>query len=446
MSFTRKLLVTVLVLFGCILVGNSYLNPAPQAASAAQQMAAIKPGLGPENFATAMIAMDERMVAAKQRVDRQPTSWFTQESYARASISRYRLSGDYQDLTNAGQAIQNGMDAAPKGSGPLLTNAIFQVTTHQLKELPSLLQKMQQFAVAPPSDEQAEALAIAGDLEFFSGRYTGAMAQYAAAAAKQDGAGIAIRIGRQLQKTGRPDAAIASFVSAAKMEKGPTPQFLASMLLQIGVVELERGNWDEASKWFAKADAMFPGYWLIEAHRAQMLAVKGDHGAAEKAYLKILAKRPIAEVMDALAGLYRLEGKAAPSNAWAKRAKEVWQSRIAALPNAAYGHAVDHELQLGDPKLALVLAQSNKVARPNGDSAILLAWAYIANNQPAAARDVLEALNKTSWSSAQQHAALSQAYAMLGDDQRSTAERNAALQINPMIFDAAAPLIWFGHH
>ena len=79
-------------------------------------------------------------------------------------------------------------------------------------------------------------------------------------------------------------------------------------------------------------------------------------------------------------------------------------------------------------------------------SAILLAWAYIANNQPAAARDVLEAVNKTSWTSAQQHAALSQAYAMLGDDQRSTAERNAALQINPMIFDAAAPLIWFGHH
>jgi tetratricopeptide (TPR) repeat protein len=446
MTFTSKLLITVLVLFGCVAVGNAYLNPAPRAAPAVDTIDRVKPGLGPKNFAAAMAALDKRVLAAGQRADRQPGSWLNHEGLARAHLSRYRLSGNYDDLVRAGVAVQLGQDAAPKGSGPLLTRAIFQITTHQLNGLSGVLQQMQEFAVAPGADEQAEALAIAGDAEFFSGRYTGAMIRYNEAAAKQDGAGIAIRIGRLHQKTGRPDLAIASFVRAAKIEKSPTPQFLSSMLLQIGVIELERGKWDAASKYFAKADAMFPGFWLIQAHRAQMMAAKGDHAAAQKAYLQILADRPVAEVMDALAGIYRLEGKAAPSKAWAARAKAIWQQRLAALPDAAYGHAIDHELMLGDPKLALNLAQTNNVARPNGDSAILLAWALIANNQPAAARDILTVTNNTGWVSAQQHAALSQAYAMLGDSKLSSTEREAAAKLNPMIFDPAAPLIWFGHH
>ena len=116
------------------------------------------------------------------------------------------------------------------------------------------------------------------------------------------------------------------------------------------------------------------------------------------------------------------------------------------MPEAAYGHALEHELVLGDPATALTLARQNMAARPYGDSISTLGWALLANNRPAEARDLIEALNRTEWRTAQQFVALSQAYAMLGDGNRSATAREAALTINPRAFDPAAPLIWFGHH
>jgi predicted Zn-dependent protease len=152
------------------------------------------------------------------------------------------------------------------------------------------------------------------------------------------------------------------------------------------------------------------------------------------------------EVMDALAALYRTQGDAAASREWAQRSGAIWAKRLQQLPQAAYGHALEHELVLGNPATALALARKNMAARPYGDSATLLGWALLANNRPAEARDVLERLSRTPWRSAQQYVALSQAHAMLGDSDRSNAARDAALTINPRAFDPAAPLIWFGHH
>ncbi|OYY69242.1 lipopolysaccharide assembly protein LapB [Sphingomonas sp. 28-63-12] len=301
-------------------------------------------------------------------------------------------------------------------------------------------------AIPASVDDRAEVLALRGDIAFYGGRYGEAIGLYRDARRLADGPGTLFRIAQWQKKTGQPDAALASFARAAQINTGRTAQFIANVLLQSGVIELERGNWPAAEQLFASADARFPGYWLTEAHGAQMLALRGDLKGAERRYLAIIARTRQPNVIDALAALYRAQGNAPASRHWAAISGAIWARRLQQLPEAAYAHAVDHELVLGDPARALDLARRNMAARPYGDSATLLGWALLANGRAAEARATLDALNRTPWRTAQQFVALAEADAMLGDSAGSDAARAAALQINPRALDPAVPMLWFGHH
>lgn len=442
----RNLMILVALLAAGVAAANAVLDQPIQRRNAVDRLASIEPGFGPSDHATALQAAAELSALASERVARSPEDWLNQESFARSAMVRFRLTGDYTDLVAARDALDRAENSTPRGTGPMLTEAVFAATTHDLDQLEQRLKDISQMAVAPQPDEKAEAIALAGDLDFYSGRYDSALDHYRRAATLANSPGIAFRLGRYHQRIGDGDAAIRFFVSAGDKAKRNSPQFLSAIWLQVGTVELERGNWNRAERYFAKANALFPGYWLNQAHLAQMMAVRGDTAAAKAAYRKIAIGSGNPEAMDALAALYRADGNAPQSLYWSRKAAAVWDERLKLLPKAAYGHAFDHQLVFGNAKTALHLARMNYAARPYGDSAILLGWAYLANGKPAEARGLLEGLAKTKWRSAQQHAALAEAYAMLGQGKASERERERALALNPKIFDPAAPMIWFGHH
>lgn len=442
----RNLLILVALLAAGVALGNAALEKPAFQADAIDRLAAIKPGFGPANHAAALKATAGQIALASERVARRPGDWLNQESFARAAMARFRLTGDYADLVTARDALDRAAKSTTRGSGPVLTDAVFAATTHNLDRLGQRLGDIGRMAVTPQPEERAEAVALAGDLDFYSGAYDSTLRHYQQAAALADGPGIAFRLGRYYQRTGDSDAAIRYFSSAANKTRQKNPQFLSSVWLQVGTVELERGNWDEAERHFAKADALFPGYWLNQAHLAQMRAVRGDIEGAKVAYTRIATRSGSPEVMDALAALHRVQGNAPQSLYWSRKAAAIWDERLELLPQAAYGHAFDHQILFGNAKTALDLARKNHAARPNGDSAVLLGWAYLANGKPAEARALLEALGTTKWQSAQQHAALAEAYDMLGKSKASEREREKALALNPKILDPAAPMIWFGHH
>jgi predicted Zn-dependent protease len=261
---------------------------------------------------------------------------------------------------------------------------------------------------------------------------------------------IAVRAANYFKKMGRFDDAILQVDYAVKSVKAPTPQFYANMMLLKGVIELDRGKWDVATRLFRQADAAFPGYWRIKAHLAQMTALGGDLDGAERQYRNILAQAgsdiAMPEVIDALAALYRSRGNAKSSRYLAARAGAIWINRLAQLPEAAYGHALEHELVLGNPARALDLARLNLAARPYGDSSTMLAMALLANGRYQEAVDILNALERSGWRTAQQYVVLSQAWAMLGQVQASENARTKALALNPRAFDPASSFIWFGNH
>jgi tetratricopeptide (TPR) repeat protein len=396
----------------------------------------------PLDYAQALALANQSLAGGQELARTRADEWLVQEKIANAWMSRARLTGSFDDYAAAQAALDVAFAYAPPGSGPQITQAVLAFSLHRLAPTAAALDVIDHYAVPPEFEIAEEANAMHGDVAFYSGRYAEALARYRG---RKPSDKSSFRMAVYQAKTGQTDAALATLDAMERAMRFPTAQVMANLDLQRGGLELQRGRWDAAAADFARADAIFPGFWLTEAHRAQMRALTGDRAGAIAAFEAIATRITSPEVMDALASLYRAEGDGARSALWAERAGAEWERRLKLLPEAAYGHAVEHYLAFGDPKRALDLALKDAAARPYGTSQIALGWAWLANNRPAEALRALAPLQGSPWVSAEQHLVAAQAHALLGDGDAADAEQQKALALNPRALDRAGALIWFGH-
>lgn len=414
-------------------------DPGPRLPAAVRQVKT--PDETPRTLAEALARADTGVAAARARVAARPGDWAFYEGLSRSYSTRARLTGSFDDYAAAQAALDRAFTLAPAGAGPHLTQAALHFTLHRLDAAERALDAIDRYAVPPDHLERTEALALRGDIAFYRGDLKAAEAFYRRADALEPGAGTAFRWAVYFTKTGRPETAEGFFDAAVAASRSPTPQFRANVELQKGVLYLERGQWDRALAFFRRADALFPGYYVIEEHIAETLALKGQAAEAEALYAGIIRRTGNPEFMDALAALVEARGDGAAAAAWRSRAAAEWERRLALLPEAAYGHALDHYLAAGDPARALNIARRNHAARPYGDAKVQLAEALLQAGRADAARRTIEPVLRSDWDTAQLHGVAARVYAAAGDSRRSAQERARALAINPHeLDDARAPL------
>lgn len=401
---------------------------------------------GPANFAEALTEGDSRVALNLERVARDPEAWSYRERLSLALLARAQLSAEFEDFLAASKAIAQAASLAPEGAGPGLSIAVVNLSLHRNKNAAHGVDLAAAAVVAPITEDRAEIEAIRGDLAFYQGNYGDARKHYEGANALHSEAVTLFRLASWHKYRGDFDQAIALYKDGAKIVKSRTPQRFSAYLLQIGALELQQGNWDTARRYFERADSIFPGYWLAEAHIAQMDAVAGNMAAAEKRYLDIINRTKNPDVMEALVALYDYQGRDSEAQLWSKRAQVIWTTRVSLLPETYYDHAFDHALGVGDTASALALAQKNYAGRPYGDAAIGLARARIANDQPEQALELLEKQEKAGWRSVELFTAMAAAYQATGSVEQAQRVKKAALAINPKTFDAVAELLAFGNH
>jgi tetratricopeptide (TPR) repeat protein len=356
-----------------------------------------------------------------------PGRWPAERRLADAFIARARLTGNWDDYVAARHALDRGLADVPAGTGAHLAHAPLDAIGH--------------YAVPAARDAPTEAAAIRGDLAFYRGRYDEARQLYGRAGKDSDDPAVLLRMANLEARTGRSDAALALIDRCERDARPRDARFLADLALRRGVIELRRGHWDAASADFDQAARLFPGWWLAEARRAQMLALTGRTDAAIRGFEKVARTAASPEAMDALAALYRERGDQDRSAFWADAARMIWNQRLRQFPEAAYGPTVEHLLAFGDPALALDLARRDHADQPYGLTATALAWALIATNDPKGALAMIEPVLRSEWVSAESHLAASQAHLLLGQTDAADAERRAALAINPHAADRIARLI-----
>ena len=402
-------------------------------------------GYGPANFTAAMARSDQFLATADERVRSGNGGWLWAESMAQARISRFRLTGNYDDLVAAGAALAAGRTDAPERSGPLMSEAVLAVMTHRLDRTAERLAMFERSAVPLDALDQAEVAGMRGDIAFYRGDMATAARYYSAGEALSGAQGMAFHRAVIAKARGDFDAAILQFRRSGEAKKGTAPFAAASMAMQIGAVELARGNHAVANRWFQTADRTFRDFWLIDAHLAQARAIDGDLPGAIDAMRGVALRSSAAEAMDALAMLLRAQGIGGESRLWAARADALWRKRLGQLPEAAFGHALEHELVFGTPTRALDLATRNLAARPNGESRILMASALLMNGRTEAALDQLALAERSGWRSGPLYALRAQAFELSGKTSDAEVARRQAQTLNPHIFEPVTALVWFSH-
>jgi tetratricopeptide (TPR) repeat protein len=427
-----------LIIIGVEIAGSDALSTS---ADAAEWQAA---GYGPSSFAAAVDITDAQLALGRERVANGPDEWLRHESLARALMTRSALSATYDQLYEAKQVLAAAQRRAPDNTGPMLTDAALAMMTHRLDDAERALGALQNDAVIDPA-ESAEAVAIAGDLQFYRGNMTAAAEQYRLVESMAGPAAAAFRKAIVAKAAGRFDDAIALLRASNPSPERTTPLQHASLAVRIGGVEMARGDYAAARTWFERADRQFPGYWLFQAHVAQAKALDGDLSEAIVDLRGIARRSNSPEVMDALAIYLQEAGNLQESRKWAARAAGIWKLRLMQLPEAAFGHAFEHELAFGTPERLLELARSNVRARPYGEARIMLAESLLLNDQPAAALTELGLAETSGWRSAPLYSLRADALENLGRMEEAKAARQMSSELNPRFEEASTGLVRFSH-
>lgn len=399
--------------------------PAPRAGAADAGPAVTRS----RELARTLAELDGRIEGHRNRAHERADNWLDLEHVATLYLQRARLTGDYDDYARAEDALDLAFRRAPEGSGPVLTRANFNYTVHRLPRIGEDLARLERFAIPPP--EQREAVAsLRADIAYHSGRYDEARRGYDALLAGRRTMARLVALAQLDWKTNHFDRATALLDEAEGLAAREAVETRAWLALVRGLLEVDRGRWDDALARFRDALRLRPGSWAIEEHIAEVLGWQGHHEESRLMYADLVARTGDPEFMGQLAELEARRGARARADELLAQARAVYGRRAARFPEATAGHAIEFFLA-HDPPRALALAVIDRAARPGGEAQVRYARALLRNGRFAEAREVLVTTLATVWNTADLHAAAAVAFASLGDRERASAELRAARAIDP---------------
>lgn len=419
------------LLFALAAVGCGCSNPndAPPPLEASGEAAAPTP-TGDTDYDRAVRDLDARIAAAERAAERFDDDWGRLDTVAALYAARAQLTGDYADYRRAEEALSRAFELAAEGSGPLLTRASLHFTLHRLDRTAADLDRIEAGVILSDTTKIAVDH-LRGDVAFHSGRYEEAERLHRRADETWESSSGAFRIAYDLWQTGRFMEAESWLVTSLGRIVGDADQGRAWTHLQMGIMDLDRGRWDEALAHYRDAQAVFSGWWLVDEHVAEIHALREDWRRAEVAYRDVVARTDSPELMDALADVLLERGRDEEAAEWRARARATYEAQLETLPEAAYGHALDHFLAHGEAARALELAEANHALRPGGEATVKLAQALLRAGRVDDARTRIEGALATAYRTAELHATAAAIYRASGDTAAAQAQDALAGEIDP---------------
>jgi hypothetical protein len=423
----------VRVLFSLILLGGCTCaepqpggEPAPLAAVVKSPPASSEPALA---WADALSAVDQRLAVHADRDDATH-----QGLAAQLLLSRARLTGSYDDYARAEDHVNRAFAASAAGGGSYLTRASLNYSLHRLDRVEADLDAAAGAVLVDKPTQAAIALAR-GKLRLHQGRYAEArtLVQTAIDLRPVPQPTALATLGLIYWRTGAFDDADALYADALEGVSRKPSEARAWLHLQRGLLDLDRGRYDDALVHYEAAGAVLSGWYLVDEHIAEVYVLTGRSKEARPIYARVAEETKSPEFYDALAALDASNEDA--SQAWVALAREAYEAQLKRFPEAAYGHALGHYQEFGPPERALELAEANVKVRPYGAAATSLIEARLAAGKAQDAADLADATLRTTWKSADLHAAAADAFDAVQRADDAAAQRDLAKAINPHVFD-----------
>ncbi|MFO0635258.1 MAG: hypothetical protein U0168_20615 [Nannocystaceae bacterium] len=387
------------------------------------------PAAAPSGYANALAELDARIDDLQERALSRPDDWLMRMHLGTSMLDRAGLTHDPDDYARLQQLLDEAFAIAPEGSGPLLLAARFELSIHRLDRAQVLLDRMDRRPLRR-RDDRLSAQVLRAQIAAQRGHYDQALALLDEVAAVVPQAAT-VELALVHAKLGAREHADALLQTAMAQTSARDARRRAWIGLQRGLLALEQGQLLQALELLQQADATLSGWWLVQEHLAEVYDRLGQHGRAIAMLEQLVAEHGLPQHLDALATAYRHAGDEVRAAALAQQAGRGWDALAEGFPEAAMGHAIEHELQHGEPARALALAQANVALRPGGDAQVALARALLAVGRSRDAVDVIDRVLATRYRTAALHRVAEQVFAAAGRSDDAAAQRQACLAIDP---------------
>jgi tetratricopeptide (TPR) repeat protein len=380
------------------------------------------------DFARELARIDERIAAGRDRALAPPTDTEQVTTYVDALYRRALLAGDLLALERAEPAIDAGIALIPHPGDLWLLKARLCFHLHRLADVGRILDTV------APARKSAEGQTLLADLDFQHGNIAAATARYEGVIAKDRPWGALAGLAYLHRKTGDAARADRLYAEAEDELIAKEMRSYAWLELQRGALDLAHGRHAEAETHYARAARAYSGWWLVDEHRAELLAAQGELAEAAALYETIVAVVPRPELHQALGQLYALMQRPSRARSHLVQARAGYLASVRRGGVHYWHHLADFYAEaMIDGAKAVEWARRDLALRENAATQAALAWALLRDGQAAEAGEWMERALASGAEDAHLFAQASAVFDAAGDPARAARMRDIARSINPRL-------------
>ena len=254
------------------------------------------------SFNQKLAEVNKTIASLNALVAQYPDSWTHLERLALSYLDKARLSGAFADYQLADQTIQQAFSISESDIGPFLSRARVHLALHRTDAAIDDLERTKSQLITPKGHGLI-VNELRGDAILQAGLTEEAINRFAELDSRNPSFENAARLSQAYAASENYDLAKQWLITAEERMVGDSGYMNAWLFLQHGILALEQQQLDDAYHYFNKADSLFPGYWLIEEHMAEVDTLSGRLDIAENRYRDIVKRSDVPQMKLALAGV-----------------------------------------------------------------------------------------------------------------------------------------------
>ncbi len=309
--------------------------------------------------------------ALAEPINSQRVTQYIYRIYQRGSIA-----GDLVQLSAVALAIDHALPLLANPGDLYLLKANVAFKLHKLAEVEAAL-------VAVPSVyDSNEGRLIRADLNFQHGKYREAKTRYLEALQAERSWSALCRLAYFHGKMGDVDGADRLYEEAEDQLTAKEMRSYAWLEVQRGFLAFARGRHSEAQARYARAEAAYPGYWLVTEHIAELMGAEGKYREAIEIFENINSTTDRPDLQQAIGELYEIAGDVARAHDWHRKALTAYLQSAQRGEVHYYHHLADYYSDVAkEGTQAVRWAQADLQLRENFSTQAALAWAFYRNGQ-----------------------------------------------------------------
>jgi tetratricopeptide (TPR) repeat protein len=361
--------------------------------------------------------------ASSGLADQQRITRHVYRLYQKASIS-----GDLAGLT----AVEHAIDDAI----PLLSNPadLYLLKAHSAFKLHKLADVHTALLAVPSVYDSEEGRLIRADLDFQHGQYSAAESGYIEVLQRERSWGALARLAHLCGKMGDVAGADRLYEEAEDQLTAKEMRAYAWLEVQRGLLDFAHGRLREARSHYQRADAAYPGYWLVEEHIAELLGAEGRYEEATGIFERIVSAIDRPDLEQAIGELCDLAGRSGAAAYWKERALPAYLQSAQRGEVHYYHHLVDYYSDVAEDRSeAVKWAYKDLQLRENFATQAALAWAHYRDGQFGDAVHWIERALASGVVDALLYFRAGEIYRAAGNKAEGRNLRERALNLNPAV-------------